>query len=576
MKYFKLFIKKHKGQVILAFFLLLGQIIGTLLIPALIANVIDHGILQGDMDMVIKIGFQMLFVAIVGTGIAVWGSWTTSNLGSLFGREMRTQLFHKVQELSLEQFDDIGVSSLITRSTSDITNLQQTLGMILQMIAPAPMIVFVSMVMIYMVSPKLVVIQFAFMMILIILAGILLKKSNKLSRSIQTKLDHINKVVRESITGVRVIRAFANEGYEQERSKQAFSSYANHMIKLNRLFAIFTPIVWLLMGGLMVIVLCIGGVFSIDGTMAVGEITAVIEYATLTMGYLIMAVSSFTMVPKAMSCLKRLEEVLDSQPSILDTSKIEVLPAKDVENIVEFENVSFAYAGAEEPVIHNLSFSIKQGQTTAIIGSTGSGKSTIANLLLRIHDVKSGQVLLNGINVQDYTQHQLRNRIGSVPQKAFLFSGTIADNLQMGKEDATDEEMWRALKIAQADAFVKKLPDGLQSKVSQGGTNYSGGQRQRLSIARALIRNADIYVFDDSFSALDMKTDTALRQALHQHVSSVAKLIIAQRVSSIMDAQQIIVLEEGRMVGIGTHQSLLKECSIYQAIVDSQMTQKEV
>lgn len=576
MKYFKLFIKQHIGQTILAIFLLLGQVVGTLLIPTLIANVIDHGILRGDMNAIGNIGIQMLCVAIMATGIAVCGSWTTSHLGSLFGREMRTLLFRKVEDLSIEQFDDLGVSSLITRSTSDITNLQQTLGMMLQMIAPAPIIAIVSMVMTYMISPQIALIQFIFMIILLILAAFLLKKSNKLSRSIQTRLDHINKVVRESITGVRVIRAFGNENYEKKRSKEAFSSYAGNMIKLNRIFAIFTPIVWMLMGGLMVIVLSIGGLFSVNGTMAIGEITAVIEYATLTMGYLIMAVASFTMMPKALACLKRLEEVLDTKPSITDNPienhKNESL---NTETTIEFENVSFAYLGAEEPVIHDISFSIKQGQTTAIIGSTGSGKSTLAHLLLRIHDIKSGQIRLNGTNIQNFTQHQLREKIGIVPQKAFLFSGTIADNLRMGKKDATDKEMWNALQIAQADTFVKNLPDGLLSPVSQGGTNFSGGQRQRLSIARALIKKADLYLFDDSFSALDMKTDSALRHALHQHVASVAKLIIAQRVSSIIDAQQIIVLDEGRMVGVGTHHQLLKECQVYQSIVDSQMNQKE-
>lgn len=577
MKYFKIFIKKHKGKVILAIFLLLGQVVGTLLIPALIANVIDHGILRGDMNVVINIGIQMLVVAIIATIIAICGSWTTSNLGSLFGFEMRTKLFRKLQQLSVDQFDNLGVSSLITRSTSDITNLQQTLGMILQMIAPAPIIAIVSMVMTYMINPQIVLIQFVFMAILVLSAIILLKKSSKLSRSIQTRLDDINKVVHESITGVRVIRAFGNENYENSRSNKAFSNYAQNMIKLNRIFAIFTPIVWMLMGGLMVIVLSLGGLFSISGKMAVGEITAVIEYATLTMGYLIMAVSSFTMLPKALACLKRLEEVLDTPASITDSRTQNIQNCSINTNVtVEFENVNFAYLGAEEPVIHNLSFSIKKGQTTAIIGSTGSGKSTLFNLMLRMHDIKSGQIRLNGVNIQDFTQHQLREKIGSVPQKSFLFSGTIADNLRMGKKDATDEEMWHALKIAQADTFVEKLPDRLLSPVLQGGTNFSGGQRQRISIARALIKKADIYLFDDSFSALDMKTDATLRHALQQHLSSVAKLIIAQRVSSIIDADQIIVLDQGRMVGMGTHTTLLKECLLYQSIVDSQMGQREV
>lgn len=574
MKYFIQFINKHKGKTLLAILLLLGQVTGTLLIPTLIARVIDYGILRNDQDMVIYIGLQMLLVAIIATIISICGSWTTSHLGALYGLEMRTKLFRKVQQLSIEQFDEVGVSSLITRSTSDITNLQQTLGMILQLITPAPIIAIVSMVMTYRINPQIAFIQLIFMIILIILAIILLKKSNKLSRTIQTRLDYINKIVRESITGVRVIRAFGNEQFEENRSKEAFSSYANNMIKLNRIFAVFMPFVWMLMGGIMVVVLGVGGLFSINGTMAIGEISAVIEYATITMGYTIMAVSSFTTLPKALACLNRLEEVLDTRPSIMD-SQSTTSESKKSDAVVEFKNVSFAYNGAEEPVIHHLSFSIKQGQTTAIIGSTGSGKSTLANLLLRIYDIKSGEILLHGKSIENYTQHVLREKIGCVPQKAFLFSGTIADNLRMGKKEALEEDMWKALEVAQADDFVRNLPDGLLSPVSQGGTNFSGGQRQRLSIARALIKNADLFVFDDSFSALDMKTDKALRHALNEQLSSISKLIIAQRVSSIKDADQIIVLDEGRMVGIGTHDSLLESCDVYKAIVDSQLNQKE-
>lgn len=574
MKYFKIFVKKYKGQTTLALCLLFGQVMGTLLIPTLIAKVIDDGILQNDRNMVIIIGIQMILVAIVTALIAVWGSWTTSHLGSLFGREMRTQLFKKVQQLSIEQFDEVGISSLVTRSTSDITNLQQTLGMILQLIIPAPIIAIVSMVMTYKISPKIAFIQFIALIILLLLSVILLKKSNRLSSTIQTRLDYINKIVRETITGVRVIRAFGNEAYEENRSKEAFSSYANNMIKLNRIFAVFMPFVWMLMGALMVVVLSVGGIFSIQGTMAVGEISAVIEYATLTMGYMMMAVTSFTTMPKALACLKRLEVVLDTQPSIVDSHQEATTKQQD-DYVVEFRNVSFSYPGAEEPVINNLSFTIKQGQTTAIIGSTGSGKSTLANLLLRIYDIKSGEILLNGKNIQSYSQSQLRERIGCVPQKAFLFSGTIADNLRMGKKEATNEEMWKALEVAQADDFVRRLPDNLLSFVSQGGTNFSGGQRQRLSIARALIKNADIFVFDDSFSALDMKTDKALRHALNKQLSSISKLMIAQRVSSIKDADQIVVLDEGCMLGIGTHDTLLKNCDVYKAIVDSQMNQKE-
>lgn len=576
MKYFKLFLQQHKGKVALALVLLLGQVVGTLLIPAFIANIVDHGILQGDMQVIQQVGLQMLLVALAATGVAVWGSWATSDLGALFGHEMRSQLFSKVQELSVGQFNSVGVSSLITRSTSDITNLQQTLGMMLQMVVPAPIMIAVSMVMTALVSPALALIQLGSMVILLILSAIVLKKSSVLSHSIQTRLDYINKVVRETITGVRVIRAFGNENYEEQRSGKAFESYANNMIRLNRLFAIFSPMVWLLMGGLMVIILGLGGIFSLTGSMAVGQIAAVIEYAVLTMAYLMMAVATLITLPKARACLERLEEVLDTKPAIVDYEAVPLDRQVAVQHrVVEFDNVTFSYPGAEEAVIRKMSFLLSTGQTTAVIGSTGSGKSTLADLLLRLHDVQSGCIKLQGVDIRALSQQELRNKISCVPQKAFLFSGTIAENLRMGREDATETDLWNALKIAQAEDFVKKLPLGLDAPVAQGGTNFSGGQRQRLAIARALVKKADLFIFDDSFSALDVKTDAALRAALRQEVSIPAKLIIAQRVSSIIDADQILVLEEGRLVGTGTHHELLQTCDIYRAIADSQMNRKE-
>lgn len=573
MKYLTLFLRQHKGKTALALFLLLGQVVTTLLIPALIANVVDHGILRGDMDAIIRIGVQMLLVAVVGTCIAVWGSWATSDLGALFGREMRTKLFDKAQTLSVAQFNNIGVSSMITRSTSDITNLQQTLGMMLQMVAPAPLIVIVSMVMTAMISPTLALIQLLFMTALLGFSAFILYRSKGLSQSIQTRLDRINKVVRESITGVRVIRAFGNERYEEQRSTKAYVSYADNMIRLNRLFAVFSPAVWLLMGGLMVIILGMGGAFSLGGTMAIGQITAATEYATLTMAYLMMAVASLVTLPKALACLKRLEEVLDTQPAIMDTDATTIPKTKEKETVT-FDQVTFAYPGAEEAVIHNMSFTLHSGKTTAVIGSTGSGKSTLADLLLRLHDVQSGSIRLSGVDIRQLSQRQLRQQIGCVPQKAFLFSGTIAENLRMGNADAPDKALWEALQVAQAEDFVKNLPLGLNAPVSQGGTNFSGGQRQRIAIARALVKKADVLIFDDSFSALDVKTDAALRKALHQSAPAPAKLIIAQRVSSIIDADQILVLEEGRLVGSGTHDSLLITCDVYRAIAESQMNRE--
>lgn len=575
MYYLKRFLRQHKGRVALAVFLLLGQVVGTLLIPALVANIVDLGILQGDMDVVLRTGGQMLAVTILAAGISAWGSWVTSDLSALFGREMRSLLLKKSQELSIQQFDAVGISSMITRATSDITNLQRTMGMVFQLVVPAPIIVAVSIAMTTMVSPVMSVIQLVFMAVLLGIAAVILKKSNALSRSIQTRLDRINQVVREAVTGVRVIRAFGNETYEEERSGAAFADYAGNMIRLNRLFAVVNPVVWLLMGALMAVILGVGGGLVLGGSMAVGQITAVTEYSTLTMAYLIMAASVMTTLPKAGACLERLREMLDTEPAVSDAKGFPTEEASETAAAIEFDHVTFAYQGAEEPVIRDLSFSMAPGQTTAVIGSTGSGKSTLADLLLRLHDTQTGRIRLKGVDVRILSQQDLRERIGCVPQKAFLFSGTIAENLRMGRKDAADEELWEALRIAQAEDFVKQLPSGLNAPVAQGGTNFSGGQRQRLSIARALVKKADIFIFDDSFSALDVRTDTALRRALHESVTEPAKLIIAQRVSTILDADQILVLDKGRLVGAGTHQELLERCPVYRDIADSQMQRKE-
>lgn len=574
MKYFKQFLLKHKGTLFITLLLLLGQVVTTLLIPKLIANIVDDGILLGDLSVVKQIGGQMLIVALVGTLIAIGGSWYSSDLSARFGLEMRSKLLRKSQELSLSQFQEIGVSSMITRSTSDIANMQQTFGMMLQLVVPAVIIVIVSIVMTAEISPALAIIELVSMALLLGFSGVLLKKSNSLSHSIQKRLDKINKTVRESITGVRVIRAFGNERYEEQRSGDAYDSYANNMIRLNLLFAIFNPFVWVMMGTLMVVVLGLGGLFSLQGSMNVGEITAASEYAIVTMGYLMMAVATLTTLPKALSCLERLTEVLDTTASITDTTS-EPVPFKEHDTVAEFDHVSFTYPGAEEDVIHHLSFTLQAGQTTAVIGSTGSGKSTLGDLLLRLHDIQSGAIRLKGLDIRGLAQQDLRERIGCVPQKAFLFSGTIAENLRMGRKDATDAELWNALRIAQAEHFVKNLPMGLDAPVSQGGTNFSGGQRQRLSIARALVKRVDVFLFDDSFSALDVRTDAALRNALRCHATNSAKLIIAQRVSSIIDADQILVLNEGHLVGKGTHEELLETCHIYRAIADSQMNRKE-
>lgn len=574
MKYLKLFLKESKGKVGITLIMLLGQSVGTLLIPFLIAGIVDNGILKGDINEIINIGGQMILVLLITTVASVLGSYYSADLAAVFGYYMRDKIFRKSQELSIHEFDTIGVSSMITRTTSDISNLQQTFGLILQLIVPAPLIIISSIIMTIHTSFVLALIIILSVLIFMIFASLVLKKSIFISKRVQTKLDYINQVIRECITGIRVIRAFGNEKYEEDRAGKAFKSYATDMIKLNKIFAVLNPTIWLIIGLSIASIVWIGGVFSMNGTMEIGQITAVTEYSIITLSYLILATTTSVTLPKMKSCLDRIEEVLEINLEIQDLD-MEKKYKKDNYAVVEFENVSFFYNGAEEPVIRNVSFSCNKGETTAIIGSTGSGKSTIANLILRLHDIDEGEIRINGVDIRCISQKELRDTIGYVPQKAFLFSGTIEDNLKMGYKDATKEDMKRALSISQSDSFVDKLPDGLKSEVSQGGSNFSGGQKQRLSIARALIRSVPIYIFDDSFSALDLKTDSTLRKSLKENMTESAKIIIAQRVSTIMDADQIIVLDEGKLVGVGKHIDLMKSCSVYQAIAKSQMSIKE-
>lgn len=574
MKYLKLFLKERKGKVGITLIMLLGQAVGTLLIPFLIAGIVDNGILKGDMNEILNIGGQMIIVLLITTVAAVLGSYYSADLAAVFGYYMRDKIFRKSQELSIHDFDTIGVSSMITRTTSDISNLQQTFGLVLQLIVPAPLIIVASIAMTTYTSLTLALVLILSVVIFIVFARLVLKKSIFISKRVQDKLDYINQVIREAITGIRVIRAFGNEEYEEDRAGKAFKNYATDMIKLNKIFAVLNPTIWLMIGVSVAIIVWVGGVFSMKGSMEIGQITAVTEYSIITLSYLILATTTSVTLPKMKSCLDRIEEVLEINPEIQDFN-IEKKCAKDDCAVVEFKNVSFFYRGAEEPVIRDISFSCNKGETTAIIGSTGSGKSTIANLILRLHDIDQGEIRINGVDIRCLSQKELRDTIGYVPQKAFLFSGTIEDNLRMGYKEATKEDMERALSISQSKSFVDKLPIGLKSEVSQGGSNFSGGQKQRLSIARALIRKVPIYIFDDSFSALDLKTDSALRKSLKENMRDAAKIIIAQRVSTIMDADQILVLDEGKLVGIGKHIDLMKNCSVYQAIAKSQMRIEE-
>lgn len=569
MKLILQFMMKRNGMTLLIMFSLIGQVVGTLIIPYLIANLIDLGIMQSNMQAIINLSFQMFIVALATSAFSIWAAYLCANFGADFGCEMREALFIKTQELSKRNLDELGIASLIIRTTSDITNIQQTLVMILQMIIPAPLIVLVAIWMTSQVNGILTNLLIGGILLFIVIAAYVLVKSHVLSQQIQKGMDRISLVVRESILGIRVIRAFDNSKYEQKRSDETFDQYATTMISLNRLFAIINPAVWLIMGFIMAAILAIGGYFSVLGEMALGEITSVSEYAIMSLSYLIMASFSIVTLPKMFACLARLHEVLTCPVEILDPQEPQHLTSR-VQSL-DFDQVTFAYHGAQYPVLHHLSFHCISGQTTAIIGGTGSGKSTIAKLLQRLHDINTGQILMNGVDIRKLSQHELREQIGYIPQKAFLFSGSIADNLRMGKADASIIEMQEATRIAQAQSFIESLPDGFESRVSQSGKNFSGGQKQRLAIARALIKKASILVFDDSFSALDFKTDSALRSTLKQEVKDTITIIIAQRISTIRDCDQIIVLDEGEIVGSGSHEHLMKTCEVYQEIARSQL-----
>lgn len=565
------FLKSKKGMIGVIFLVTLVQVFGILLVPFFVAQIINVGIMEKNIETILWIGLEMLAAAGITTLISLWSSYLCADLASLTGKHMRELIFDKTQLLSIRDFNQFGTASMITRATGDITIIQQTMIMITQLILPTPLIAVAAVVMTAMVSMELVYIPLAAMVVFLILILVLFKKASPVSRTIQTRVDRVNRVVRESIVGVRVIRAFDNTVYEQKRSDDTFRAYADNVIHLNKIFAVFNPLVWAIMGITMVAVVWFGGYLVLQATIQIGSIMAVMQYTVIILMFLMMSAMVIVMVPRMIACLERISEVLDTEPEIVDHSQTGEQPDVTESKQIVFKNVSFSYQGAEEPVLKDLSFSCEAGKTTAIIGGTGSGKSTVLALMLRLYDIQDGAILVGGNDIQKMTQHDLRECISYVPQKAFLFSGTIADNLRTGKPDATDAELIQAGKIAQAEAFIGSLEAGYESPVAQGGTNFSGGQKQRLCIARALVKKAPIYIFDDSFSALDYQTDAALRSELKLTMKDACLVVVAQRISTIMDADQIIVLDDGSIAGIGRHEELLKTCSLYRAIADSQV-----
>ncbi|GEB28825.1 ABC transporter permease protein [Enterococcus casseliflavus] len=564
-------INKNKLLLLLVFISL--QVLGTLYLPTLTATILNDGVLQANLDQVYQTGRMMLLVA-GGTGAAaIFSTYLAAEVSTKFSRNLRSQLFEQTQQLSVQDFKQFKTSSLITRATNDVEQVQTMLSMFFEMLLPMPFVVIIGMVLAYLREPQMALIIFITMVIFVTIAVLLIKKVLPIFEKVQTGLDRINERVGQFLSGIRVIRAFNRTKLEQRQMDESFHAFAELNIRINRWFALMMPLILLILNIATVAIVWFGADRITTGEMQIGDITVVMEYAMNILFYSVMALFSFVMMPRAITCAKRIREVLDHRPEIVDGAEklSETKPTK-----LEFKQVSFCYSDAENPVLHNVSFSCEAGTTTAIIGGTGSGKSTIAKLIPRLFDVQGGEILLNGRSLAELPQTQLRQKIGFVPQKAFLFSGTIADNLRHGNKNATEEEMNHAVTIAQASAFIESLPNGLDAPVAQGGTNFSGGQKQRLPIAKMLMKKPQVYVFDDSFSALDFKTDAALRKALKEETKEAIVIYAAQRISTIKDADQIIVLDEGNVVGKGTHHELLRSCPHYLDIARSQLSEEEL
>lgn len=568
------FLKPYRVSLVLVFVLIFLQSFANLYLPALMANIVDVGIAKGDIAYILRVGGFMLLVTIVGMICAVSASFFSSRTAIGFGRIIRGKIFAHVENFSLHEFDTVSTASLITRTTNDTTQVQQILIIMLTMMASAPMMCIGGIILAVSQDAALSWILVGVIPIVIIAILVIMRNAIPLFNIMQVKLDKLNLVLDEGLTGVRVIRAFDRIDSEKKRFDEANVDLMNVAIKVNRIVGALMPIMMLVLNLSTVAILWFGGILVGNGAMQIGSLIAFLQYATQILFGLLMMSMMFVMLPRAAASATRINEVLAMVPEIKDAET--VVQADQQRGYVEFRDVTFSYPGAEEPALSHISFDAAPGQVTAIIGGTGSGKSTLVSLMPRFYDVDNGSILIDGVDVRKMSQEHLRAKIGFVPQKAVLFSGTIAENISYGKEDATEEEIRHAADIAQATEFISEMKDGIDSVIAQGGTNVSGGQKQRLSIARALVRRPEIYVFDDSFSALDFKTDARLRMALRKETTDATVFIVAQRVSTVMDADQIIVLDDGRVAGIGNHRELMETCEVYREIVSSQLSLEEI
>lgn len=568
------FLKPYAHYVAAVIILLFFQVMAELYLPNLMSDIVDKGIMNGDTNYILKIGGFMLLVALGVAIITITSSYLSSRIATAFGRDLRKKVFVKAEGFSLHEFDKVGTSSMITRTTNDITQVQQVTTMMMRMMGTAPIMAVGSLIMAMNKDRHLTIVLAVSIPLILLVIFILSKVAIPLFKSMQKKIDKINLVLRENLTGIRVIRAFNRTEDEKKRFKEASFDFTSTAIKVNKMMAFAMPVMMLIMNLTTVAIIWFGGKRIDLGEMQVGDMMAFIQYAMQVMFSFLMVAMMFVMIPRAEASADRINEVLELEPEIVDTENPNL--GYRQKGFLEFKGVTFSYPGAEQPALENISFSAKPGETTAIIGGTGSGKSTLISLIPRFYDIQKGQILVDGVDVREMTQENLRAKIGFVPQKAVLFTGTIAENIRYGKEDATEEEVKHAAEVAQAADFISNMREGYDAIIAQGGNNVSGGQKQRLSIARALVRKPEIYIFDDSFSALDFKTDAKLRKALKQETKDATVIIVAQRVSTVMDADRIIVLDEGKIAGMGTHKELMQSNKIYREIVASQLSEEEL
>lgn len=570
-----IYLKPFRFTIFLILIFIFGQAMAELALPTLMSDVVNNGMMQGDTGYILTYGAYMLLVALASSVCSIIGSFFSARVALGLGKNLRNMVFTRVENYSLHEFDKLGTASLITRTTNDIVQIQTVLVMMLRFMIYAPVMCIGGVTMAVSRDKGLTVILLVAIPVMMGIIGRLAYVVMPAFKSMQKKLDRLNMVLRENLTGIRVIRAFNKLNYEHERFKNANGDLTDTAIKVNQTMAAMQPVMILIMNLTSIAITWFGGVRIAQNNMQVGDMMAFIQYAMQIMFSFIMVAMMFVMVPRAQASADRINEVLEMEPEINDPEEVRLL-TDAVKGHVRFENVSFRYPGAEEPAISNITFETGPGETTAIIGGTGSGKSTLVNLIPRFYDVTEGNVFVDGVKVQELSQSDLRRKIGFVPQSAVLFTGSIADNIRYGNQDASDDEVRHAAEVAQADGFIADMPDGYATAIAQGGTNVSGGQKQRLSIARAIARKPEIYIFDDSFSALDFKTDALLRAALKKETGDSAVLIVAQRVSTVVDADRILVLDDGELVGIGTHRELMKSCQVYREIVSSQLSEEEV